>query len=152
MYQNFIITYLYEAQRVSGDTTPVIRSPKLHWQPLVLHTRKVVGRVVGGHIRHTVPDMSTNYMSNNLPRMKNQRLPVQFWAPDDGRCVARNTLSFFYKYVIIKFWYIVASCWISLYELLLLWLCNWILLLKYCSCWKHESKILSICYELFFNG
>ena len=29
---------------------------------------------------------STNYTSNNLQRMKNQRLPVQFLAPDDGRC------------------------------------------------------------------
>jgi len=28
-------------------------------------------------VRHSVPD--TNYTSNNLPRMKNQRLPVQFW-------------------------------------------------------------------------
>ena len=33
-------------------------------------------------------------MSNSLSRMQNQRLLVQFWAPDDGRCVARNMLSF----------------------------------------------------------
>ena len=59
MYQNFIIPYLYEAQHVSGDTPPIIRSLKLHWQPLVFHT-------------------STNYTSNNLPRMKNLKLPVQF--------------------------------------------------------------------------
>jgi len=32
MYQNFIIPYLYEAQQVSGDTPPIIRSLKLHWQ------------------------------------------------------------------------------------------------------------------------
>jgi len=38
MYQNFIIPYLYEAQHVSGDTPPIIRSLKLHWQPLVFHT------------------------------------------------------------------------------------------------------------------
>jgi hypothetical protein len=37
---------------------------------------------------------STSYTSNNRPRMKNQRLPVQFSAPDDGRYVARNMLSF----------------------------------------------------------
>jgi hypothetical protein len=30
MYQNFIILYLYEAQHVSGDTPPIIRSLKLH--------------------------------------------------------------------------------------------------------------------------
>jgi hypothetical protein len=47
MYQNFIIPYLYEAQHVSGDTPPIIRSLKLHWQPLVFHTWKVVGCVVG---------------------------------------------------------------------------------------------------------
>jgi len=35
MYQNVIIPYLYEAQHVSGDTPPIIRSLKLHWQPLV---------------------------------------------------------------------------------------------------------------------
>ena len=42
----------------------------------------------------TVLTMSTNYMSNNFPHTKNQRLPVQFQAPDDGRCVARNMLNF----------------------------------------------------------
>jgi len=47
MYQNFI-SYLYKAQHVSGDTLPTIRSLKLHWQPLVLHTWRVVGRVVAG--------------------------------------------------------------------------------------------------------
>jgi len=35
MYQNFIIPYLYESQHVLGDTPPIIRSLKLHWQPLV---------------------------------------------------------------------------------------------------------------------
>ena len=59
MYQNFIIPYLYEAQHVSGDTPPIIRSLKLHWQPLIFHTWKVVGRVVGGRCQaqsQTVPD------------------------------------------------------------------------------------------------
>ena len=35
---------LNEAQHVSGDTPPIIRSLKLHKQPLVLHTWKVVRR------------------------------------------------------------------------------------------------------------
>jgi hypothetical protein len=48
MYQNFIIPYLYEAQHVSGDTPPIIRSLKLLWQPVVFHTWLFVGRVVGG--------------------------------------------------------------------------------------------------------
>jgi hypothetical protein len=57
VYQNFIIPYLYETQHVSGDTLPIIRSLKLHWQPLVFQKWKVVGRVVGGRCQaHTVPD------------------------------------------------------------------------------------------------
>ena len=55
MYQNFIIPHLYEDQHVSGDTPPIIRSLKLHWQPLAFHTWKVVGRVVGGRCQ-AVPD------------------------------------------------------------------------------------------------
>ena len=46
MYKNFIIPYLYEAQHVSGDTPPIIRGLKLHWQPLVLVDV----------VRHSVPD------------------------------------------------------------------------------------------------
>jgi hypothetical protein len=44
----FIIPYLYEAQHISGGSPPIIRSLKLHWQPLVFQTWMVVGRVVGG--------------------------------------------------------------------------------------------------------
>jgi len=39
---------LSEAQHVSGDTPPIIRSLKLRKRPLVLHTWKVVGRAVVG--------------------------------------------------------------------------------------------------------
>ena len=39
---------LYKDQHVSGHTPPIIRSLKLHNQPLVLHTWNVVGRVVVG--------------------------------------------------------------------------------------------------------
>jgi hypothetical protein len=48
MYQTFIILFLYEAQNVSGNTPPIIRSLKMHWQPLVFLTWKAVRRVVGG--------------------------------------------------------------------------------------------------------
>jgi len=65
----------YEAQHVLSDTPPIIRSLKLHWQPLVFHTWKVVWTLSGTLLCLT---MSTNYTSNNLPHMKNQRLPVQF--------------------------------------------------------------------------
>jgi hypothetical protein len=53
VYQNFI-SYLYEAQHVSDDTPPIIRTLKLHSQPLVLHTWRVVGRVVAGRSFHTL--------------------------------------------------------------------------------------------------
>jgi hypothetical protein len=44
----FFISYLYEAQHVSGDTLPIIRSLKLHKQPLVSHTWRIIGPVVAG--------------------------------------------------------------------------------------------------------
>ena len=57
MYQNSIIPYLYEAQHVSGDTPPIIRSLKLHWQPLVFHAWKDVLDVwLVDVVRHIVPD------------------------------------------------------------------------------------------------
>jgi hypothetical protein len=56
MYQNFFIPYLYEAQHVSRDTPPIIRSLKLHWQPLGFHAWKVE-RVAGGRCQaQYVPD------------------------------------------------------------------------------------------------
>ena len=70
----FIIPYLYEAQHVSGDTPPIIRSLKLHWQPLVFHTWKVVGRCQA----HCAWKRPPTTRTNNLPLIKNQRLPVQF--------------------------------------------------------------------------
>jgi len=43
-----LLLILNEAEHVSGDTPPIIRSLKLHKQPVVLHTWKVVGREVVG--------------------------------------------------------------------------------------------------------
>jgi hypothetical protein len=43
-----LLFQIYEAQHVPGDTPPIIRSLKLHWQPLIFYTLKVVGRVDGG--------------------------------------------------------------------------------------------------------
>jgi hypothetical protein len=94
MHQNFIIPYLYEAQHVSGDTPPIIRGLKLCWQPLVFHTWKVVGRVVG--IRCQAQYVPDNV--HQLHMMMGDVSPETCWAS--------------YKYGIIKFWYIVASCWI----------------------------------------
>jgi hypothetical protein len=63
---------LNEAQHVSGEAPPIIRSLKLHKQPLVLHVWKVVEHAV---VRQRPTTATTK-------------------APDDGRCFARNMLSF----------------------------------------------------------
>ena len=55
MYQNFI-PYLYEAQHVSGDTPPIIRSLKLHWQPLVFIRGRFLDVWSVDVVRHIVPD------------------------------------------------------------------------------------------------
>jgi hypothetical protein len=65
-YQNFIIPYLYEAQHVSGDAPPIIRSLKLHWQPLVFHTWKVIERVVGGRCQAVPVLKMVNIQGRNM--------------------------------------------------------------------------------------
>jgi len=117
MYQNFIIPYLYEAQHVSDDTPPIIRSLKLHLQPLVFHTWKVVGRVVGGLCQAPcawqIPPTTrptTFHIWNTRGCQCSFRLVIM-----GG--VSPETCWASYKYGKIKFWYIVASCWIFLYEL-----------------------------------
>jgi hypothetical protein len=110
MYQNFIIPYLYVAQHVSADTPPIIRSLKLHWQTLVFHTWKVGGRC---QARLTT---STIHTSSNLPRIKSRGCQSSFRLLILGH-VSPETRWATYKYGIIKFLYIVASCWIFLYEL-----------------------------------
>jgi len=56
-----IYIYIYEAQHVSVETPPIIRSLKLHWQPLVLHTWKVVGRVVAGRCQRPATTRPTTF-------------------------------------------------------------------------------------------
>jgi hypothetical protein len=116
MYQNFIIPYLYEAQHVSGDTPPIIRSLKLHWQPLVFHTWKVFGHLVGGRWR-------AHWACQRPPTRRPKTFHV--WKTRGCQCsfgllmmggMSLETCWASYKYGIIKFWYIVASCWIFLYE------------------------------------
>ena len=65
MYQNFIIPYLYEAQKCFGRHTAHHQEPK-------------TALAASGFSYVEGCSTSTNYTSNNLPCMKNQRLPVQF--------------------------------------------------------------------------
>ena len=50
---------VYSTQHVSGDTPPIIRSLKLHWHSLIIHTWKVVVRVLVDVVRHCLTT-STN--------------------------------------------------------------------------------------------
>ena len=59
----FFIPYLYEAQDISGDTPPIIRSLKLHWKPPVFHMWKVVGRAVGGRCQANVQQLHVHQPS-----------------------------------------------------------------------------------------
>ena len=43
-----LLFHIYMKLNTFWVTPPIIRSLKLHWQPLVFHTWKVVGCVVGG--------------------------------------------------------------------------------------------------------
>ena len=123
----FYHSYFYESQHVSGDTPPIIRGLKLHWQPLVFYTWKVVGRVVGG--------LCQAQCDSQCPPTTR---PTTFhvWKTRGCQCSFRllmmggvlpETCWASYKYGIIKFWYTVASCWIFLYEL-------------YYDAWIHEHQ------------
>jgi hypothetical protein len=108
VYQNFIIPYLYEAQHVLGDTPPIVRSLKLHWQPLVFLTWKVVGRVVDGQRPPTTRPTSFDLWKTRGCQCSFRLLMMGGVSPE--------TCWVSYKYGIIKFWYIVASCWIFYFE------------------------------------
>jgi hypothetical protein len=42
----FIIPYLYKAQHAWGDTPPIIRSLKMHWQLLGFHKKQEAASTV----------------------------------------------------------------------------------------------------------
>ena len=111
--RSFIIPYLYEAQHVSGDTPPIIRSLKLHWQSLVFHTQC-------SWQRPPTP------CSTNFHKWKTRGCQCSFRLLMMGG-VSPETCWASYKYGTIKFWYIVASCWIFFYEL-------------YYDAWNHEHQ------------
>jgi hypothetical protein len=108
MYQHFIIPYLYKVQHVSGETPPIIRTLKLHWQPLVFYTWKVFGRVCGGHSPPNTHPTTFHVWKTRGCQCSFRLLMMGGVSPET--CWAS------YKYWMIKFQYIVASCWIFLHE------------------------------------
>jgi len=85
---------LSEAQHVTGDTPPIIRSLNLHKQPLVLHAWKVVGRAVVGRcqVAYTLPDVQQLHVRQPSTHAKPKAALAL--GSCDGRCVARNMLNF----------------------------------------------------------
>jgi len=114
MYQNFIIPYFYETQHVAADTPPIIRSLKLHWQPLVFHMWKVVGRVAGEHCQAHCAWPATCPTAFHICKTRGCQCSFRLLMMDG---VSPKTCWASRKCGIIKLWYIVASCWIFLYEL-----------------------------------
>jgi hypothetical protein len=122
VYQNFIIPYLYEAQRVSGDTQPIIRSLKLHWQPLVFHTWKVVWTcswwtLSGTHCAWQRPP-TTRPTTFHVWKIRGCQCSFGLLVVGG---VSPETCWASYKYGIITFWYNVASCWIFIYDMCICW-------------------------------
>jgi len=112
MYPTFITPYLYKAQHVSGDTPPNIRSLKLHWRPLVFHTWKVVGRVVGGHCQAQCAWQrrpTTHPTAFHVWKIRGYHCSFRLLMMGG---VSPETCRALYKQGIIKVWYIVGSCWI----------------------------------------
>jgi hypothetical protein len=95
------------AQHVSGDTPPIIRSLKLHWQPLVFHTWKVVCTCSWWTLSGTVYCAWHKFCwccwavarprpTALLPPRSNGKTRGCYcscWVPDDGRKDARNMFS-----------------------------------------------------------
>jgi hypothetical protein len=104
VYQTFfVLPYLYEAQHVSCDTPPIIRSLKLHWQPLVFHMWGVVycAWQCPPSVRPTTPHVWKTRGCQCRFRLlvMGGASPEICWAS--------------YKYGSTKkCWYIVAYCWI----------------------------------------
>ena len=113
----FIIPYLYEAQHVSDDTPPIIRSLKLQLAASGF-------LYVEGCWTCSWWTLSGTYCTWQRPPTTR---PTTFhvWKIRGCQCsfrllmmggVSPETCWASYKYGVIKFWYIVASCWIFLYE------------------------------------
>jgi len=128
MYQNFIIPYLCEAQHVSGDTPPIIRSLKLRWQPLVFYTWKFVGRCQAQCAWQRPP--TTRPTTFQVWKTRGSQGSIRLLMMGG---VSPETCWASHKYGRITFWYIVASCWIFLYEFSVYW----------CSAYISDRPVLS---------
>ena len=100
----FIILKLLKAQHVSNGVPLIIRSSKLYLQPLMYILMWWPAVVQAGF----PPKLDNGRLPHGYI---NQRLQIQFRAPDVERYAARKTRWAFNKFWNNKFYYKVASCW-----------------------------------------
>jgi hypothetical protein len=123
----FIIPYLYEAQHVLGDTLPIIRSLKLHWQSLVFHAWKVVwtccwwmlsGTVVQGVPRGSILEpIFFLIFINDLPKLASIGTKILVYADDTTILLTSPNLENYEKQINKIFRDI--NCWLKLNQLVL---------------------------------
>jgi hypothetical protein len=110
-----LLFHIYMKLNMFRATPPIIRSLKLHWQPLFFIRGRLCGCVVGGRGQ-----------AQHVPDKLHVQKPFHVWKTRSCQCsfrllmmggVSPATCWASCKYEIIKCWYIVASCWIFLYEL-----------------------------------
>jgi hypothetical protein len=115
-FKILLFLVLNEAQHVSGDTSPIIRSLKLHKLPLVSHTWKVFGRAVVGCCQ-----VAYERVQCTLSCATRHVQQPSTYAKPEAACAVLGSwwwvvcrpkhVELHLKQWIIKFWYTVASCW-----------------------------------------
>jgi hypothetical protein len=98
VYQNFLLFHVYIKINMFRAThrpsSGALNCTSSLWFCI---RKRLFNVVVAGRCQLSL----TTTTSNNLSCMQNQRLLVQFWAPDDGWCVAETCWTL-YKHEIIK--------------------------------------------------
>jgi hypothetical protein len=84
----FLLFHIYMKLKCFGRHTA---NHQEHKSALAAYGFFIRGRILDVYlvdlVRHSLT-RSFNYTANNLPPINNQMLPVQFYAPDNGWCVA----------------------------------------------------------------
>jgi hypothetical protein len=94
LYQNLLLHVYMKLNMFRATHRPSSRAQNCTSSLWFCIRERLLDVEVAGHCHLTLIASNIISTSNSLSCMQNQRLLVQFWAPDDGRCVAWNMLSF----------------------------------------------------------